>query len=291
MIPNKIPESANSVPMKLCRKFLIALLILYTGFEFGLFPFPGGNVAAPCIIAHRGVCKNVPENTLPAFDLAIQNGADAIEFDLRRTRDGVLIAFHDRTLKRLTGKHCQVREAQISDLTYRHLCQVPLGIATSPAYRTSSVCTPEEIFSHYKGRTRFHLDLKIAGIETQLISLIQTYGLEEVCELTSKDARVLKRIKQTDPRLTTFLLISSPHSLLSLIKSSLSGKIPAEIDGYSIKSCYVTSSLVRRLHRHGKTVYVWTVNSASEVQRMYNLGVDGIITDVPASSMPGKKPS
>lgn len=269
MIQNNFLQSADSVFMKI-RYIVLIIFLLYACFEFGLFPLPESKYSQPDIIAHRGDSENAPENTLSAFVHAIHRGADTVELDIRETKDGVLIALHDNNLRRQTGKNCNITNVTCEQLT---------GF---------NICTLEEVFALCKGRIRFLLDLKVPGAEEKVESLIQKYDLSASCEIASKDTYTLHKIKEKNQDITTLLLVSSVQDHFF---SKDFAQYKESIDGYSIRSRYITASLVRFLHRKDKIIYAWTVNSTAEIQRMRHLGVDGIITDNLSSFMPDRTQS
>lgn len=254
--------------------FLLLILILFLCSQYGLFPFPGQSTGDVRIIAHRGDSSHAPENTLPAFVYAIQNGADCIEMDIRCTRDGVPVVFHDANLRRLTGV-----DRFVADLDCMDFLASPLALSASfPDYPRITPCTLEDALLLCSNRHGLclHLELKVTGIEKKVVSLMQKYDSVSSYEISSANPDVLKHILLLAPDTETFLLLSSVDDIKDYLCDP-----PEYIDGISVRSLYVTSFLISIAEKRGHTVYAWTVNNAFELHRLSRLCVDGIITDDP----------
>nr|MBQ8253552.1 hypothetical protein [Lachnospiraceae bacterium] len=263
---------------------ILTLFALYGGFQLGLFPSPFAAPVTPAVIAHRGDRVHAPENTLSAFYLALEGESDGIELDVQKTKDQVPVVFHDTTLKRLYADGHRV--AEITENEFRKLSNV------SHSFESSSGCTLEEALKLCRKypKARINLDLKASGTEEKVVFLIEKYDLSAQCEVTSKDITVLKKIKKLNPGIKTVLLLSSYYAvsaykyarILSYIQKEDSSSFDSYVDGISVRSQFATVPLIRTAHSRNQYVYVWTVNSAGETQRMRRLGADGIITDDPS---------
>ncbi len=273
-------KAANYYFMKKFQLCFVAILVsfFYIGLQTGLLGSLSGKQDKPLITAHRGDSSHAPENTLSAFDLAIQSGADCIEMDVRRTKDGVLVVLHDDNLKRLTGYDVSVRNLDCREVTRLHIENPDF-----PARKNTQICTLEDALSYCQGKVLLNLDLKIPDAEEKVVSLIQKYDLSDDCEITAQDASCLMRIKALDPRIRTILLIL-PSSAYDIEDPACDFTDKPFIDGISIRSDYITASLVRSIHRKEKVIYAWTVNSRRSIERMCRLGVDCIITDRPSKA-------
>ena len=122
--------------------------------------------------AHRGASSYAPENTLRAFYQGLEMGANGIETDIQRTRDGKLVLFHDDTLERIVGT-----KGSISDFTYDELARMDFGRFMGPAYANERIVTLED-FLRYFGNKGLHLSLEIkqAGVEEDSIRLVEQYA-------------------------------------------------------------------------------------------------------------------
>jgi glycerophosphoryl diester phosphodiesterase len=159
------------------------------------------------IIAHRGLHRREPENSLAAVAEALACGSDGVEIDVRATSDGSLVCFHDWYLKRLTGASGKVAGThihQLLELTLRH----------PESKRRRPIATLAEMLALVEDRVRLILDLKKesirpSGFERAVVALLREHGLQESVTLSSFNPWVLKRIKQLAPEFATALIASS----------------------------------------------------------------------------------
>lgn len=223
------------------------------------------------ITSHRGNSKLAPENTLPALLLAIEAKSDYIEIDLQQTKDGILILMHDRNLWRTTGLN-----KEVADLTCRELKKLDAGSWYGSAFSHTLIPTLEEAILLCKGKVRLNLEVKTYGeinkLTETLIEIIDKYNFESQCVISSWDYDFLCEIKKQNPKLRTGLIISAVYG--NFYRKEY-------VDFYSIRSSFLTKSMVESVHREGREVHAWTVNKASEIDRMKSLGVDCIISDDP----------
>lgn len=222
----------------------------------------------PEVIAHRGASALAShENTLEAFQIAIQLQADYVEFDIRRTKDRQLIAFHNPSLN---GK-------PIRELTYQDLC----SITASDGYRIPRL---EEVLKLCRGKIKLDIELKESGYEQDVINVLQRYFDYPDYMMKSFLDRCVLRIKETDPNIKAGLLIGSPRNTLV---HRLNEYFPmrrlraCKADFISPYYQFVTREFVWRMHLHKKPIYVWTVNESERIQKLMKRHVDGIITDRP----------
>ena len=220
------------------------------------------------VIAHRGASALAEhENTLEAFQIAIALRADMLVFDVRRTSDNVLIAYHDPAID---GK-------RICDLTYNRIND----IARQEGYR---VPTLVEVLDMCKGKIHLDIELKESGYERRVIELVKArFGYGEFSIKSFKD-RVSYNVKAIDPKITTGLLVGREHAGLGV---RLNEYFPerrlrrCRADFISPHYLLCTREFVSRMRRKNIAVYVWTVNEEKEMKRLLKLSVDGIITDRP----------
>lgn len=223
------------------------------------------------ITAHRGASHGAPENTGASVELAIEERADYAEIDVRLTADGVPVLMHDRALFRTTGV---VNE--IDNVTYEELSSYDVGCRYAEGYKGETIPSLQEILEAYGGKIRFNIELKDDGnkeLAETVVGLINVYGLEERCVVTSASYELLEWVKKSDAKIRT-------GYILSLVYGEVFGYEAA--DFFSVKSDSVTEQMVKSAHAKGKEIHVWTVNKAYEIKRVQKLGVDNIITDKPA---------
>ncbi len=256
--------------MKIRKKLRLILplfLILFLLYSFGFLPLPAKN--CPSVIAHRGASAHIPENTLPAIARAMQCGADSIELDIRQSRDGIPVVFHDADTRRLTEN-----TGKVSELSCQRLMKLTVKEGAFPA----SVCSLEQALCLCDGTPGLciHLDMKVSGIEEKVVSLMQKHDSGLSYEISSSDSALLQRIKQLSPQTETFLILADLEDITTYITAA-----PSHIDGISVKSFWLSRPLISLAKKRGHSVYGWTINDLSGFLRMQRLGVDAVITDSP----------
>ncbi|UCE25095.1 MAG: glycerophosphodiester phosphodiesterase [Candidatus Zixiibacteriota bacterium] len=227
-------------------------------------------VDRPVIIAHRGASQVERENTLEAFRAAIDMGADAIEFDVRRTRDNVLVIHHDACIASGT--------APINDLTYPEA--VDLAKASN-----FHLPTLDETLKLCQDKVALDIELKENGYESDVIPLVgQYYDLDHVV-FTSFYDDCVARLKEIAPQIMAGLILGvDPPATL---RTRLSELLPLK----RLKNCradfvapnyrLLKPGLIRRMRAAGYPVWVWTVNDVSLADRLSKSKVAAIITDTP----------
>jgi glycerophosphoryl diester phosphodiesterase len=236
------------------------------------------NLPKPTLFAHRGSSAHAPENTLAAFELAVQQGADAIELDAKLCRSGEIVVIHDPTVDRTTngtGKVCEMDLAALKELD--------AGSFFGPSFTGEKIPTLEEIFELVGQRTFINVELTNYtslrdNLPEKTVELVKRHGLENRILFSSFNPLALKR---TGP-----LLPQAPRGLLALpggagrwARSRLSSLFPYQALHPEQKD--VTPGLVEMVHGRGKRVHVYTVNDPDMMRYLFGLQVDGIFTDDP----------
>ncbi|TCC25754.1 glycerophosphodiester phosphodiesterase [Kribbella speibonae] len=222
-------------------------------------------------MAHRGGAKHPDligyENSLHAFQHAVDLGYRYLETDLHATSDGVVIAFHDDKLDRVTD-----RTGVIAELPWSEVSQAKIN-GHEPIPRL------DELLEHFPD-TRFNLDIKAeGGLEPAAKVLRAANAIDRICVSSFSQSRVNRIRKLLGPRLCTgygeleIVLIRFLPFALNARGACL--QIPERY-----KSLHVlTPGLIKRAHSRGKQVHVWTVDDPDTMRRMLDAGVDGLITD------------
>lgn len=223
-------------------------------------------------VAHRAGAAQGPENTIAALERAIAAGADTAEIDVRETRDGVLVVLHDSTLSRTAGLN-----QYVWDTDYESLRLLDAGGWFSPDFAGEEIPTLEEMLQAARGRIRLMIELKEtengqAPLE-HTISLIRAMDMEGQCMLASTDLSLLQRSKVLVPELKTVCIVP---------RLSLGACLVDCVDAYSVESRWFTGGEVLLAHLSGKEIYIWTVNTAEEMERDLLFAPDGLVTDDPA---------
>jgi len=227
----------------------------------------------PLAFAHRGGARDGIENTMSTFAAAVDLGYRYIETDVHSTADGKLVAFHDRTLHRVTGV-----TGRIEELTWERLRAVPVGTDERVPLLEDLLGTWPEL--------RVNIDVKAELAVQPLISAIQRTGaIDRVCVGSFSDRRVAQVRKALGPGLCTAL---GPREAVRLWRASFypargrgaTRGVPCAQLPYRLGPVHVTDRrLLRQAHGLGMQVHVWTIDEPAEIESLLDLGVDGIMTD------------
>jgi glycerophosphoryl diester phosphodiesterase len=244
-------------------------------------------------IGHRGASGYAPEHTIPAYDLALEQGADYIEIDLQMTKDGVLVAMHDDTLDRTAdapeGVPKRFCSGPVIKRTLEQIKQCDVGSWFSPEYAGEQIPTLEEIFQRYGTSVNYYIETKnpeaALGMEEELLRLMDEYGLTEPAEenwqvlIQSFSAESLMKIHEMNSSLPLIQLYFSTKTSES-IQASL-----AEVSTYAVgigpSMTDVDAALVEAAHALCLDVHPYTVNETDEMKALIALGVDGMFTNLP----------
>jgi len=232
----------------------------------------------PTIFAHRGASAHAPENTLAAFTLACEHGADAIELDAKLSADAQVVVIHDLTVERTTNG-----QGRVGSLTLRELKQLDAGSHFSAAFKGEPIPTLEEVFAALGQRIFINVELTNYArpsddLPEKVCALVEKYALQERVLFSSFNPLALLRARRCLPQIPAGLLALA-GSAGRLARSPLARLIPHQALHPEIGD--VTPQLVRRTQRSGRRVHVYTVNRPDDMRRLFALGVDGIFTDDP----------
>lgn len=225
------------------------------------------------VIAHRGASAYAPENTLPAFELAVRQGSDMVEFDVQRSADGVLVVFHDETTERWDG-----RKRLMSHYTYRELQKIDIGGARIPAL--AEVC--ELARTH---GLRMNVELKQTGIAADVAKVLREQRAEELTLISSFETTALQEAAIACPHIPRgYLMGSNTLNPQVRFRESWPFRALRQMQAQAWHPAYeipLALQVIPRVQRAGYMVNVWTVNKPAIMQRLIDLRVDGIITDSP----------
>lgn len=233
-----------------------------------------GAMPPPLVIAHRGASSDAPENTIAAFELALEQGADGIELDVHLSKDDHPVVIHDFTLERTTDGIGPVRER-----TVRELKRLDGGGWHSRIFRGQRIQTLQEVLERFRDRTRFWIELKggsglYPGIEERVVAMIEIYEVLDRSLVQSFDHAALGRTRALNREIKLGALVAQPPL-------PPAWSIPAGADAVCPGVHLVTEDAVRALSGAGLDCYVWTVNEPAQMDRLVGWGVSGIITDRP----------
>jgi glycerophosphoryl diester phosphodiesterase len=239
--------------------------------------FPFLDTGSPVLaFAHRGGAAHPDnvglENTRRAFAVAWSLGFRYFETDVHLTRDGVLLAFHDAVLERVSDG-----TGRLADLTYAELSHMRIG-------GTEAIPTLLELVEAFPG-ARFNIDLKAEGTAEPLAALIAEHGLQDRILVGSFSARRLNAFRRlAGPRVPTAAHPAEVAAYLLLpgrLATALTrGRVAALQIPYRRGPLTIASRrLVRRAHAANLPVHVWTIDDPVEMETLLDRGVDGLMTD------------
>ncbi len=226
-------------------------------------------------IAHRGASALAPENTMAAFEKAIEMGADAIELDLHLSRDGELVVIHDDTLDRTTDGRGPVHERSLDEIR-----RLDAGGWFGQEFVGQRIPTLSEVLDRFAGKVPLALEIKAGstffpGIEEKVVSVLRRHSAIEHSAVASFDHYALRHVKEIEPTVrTAALLVGRPVSI-----SAIAG--PGKADAMALEASLVTRTEVEACRAAGLQLVVWVVNEPAQMRYFIDLGVDGIITDRP----------
>lgn len=245
----------------------------------------------PWLVAHRGGAGLWPENTLPAFDGAVHLGAACLELDVRLTRDGQVVVFHDPDTARIAGEPGAIEARTLAELS-----RLDAGFGFSPdggqshPFRGQGIGVPtlEALLDRHPD-VRLNVEAKSPdpALAEALVALVRRAGaVERVCLGSELDAQGL-RLRRLLPEACHYLPRGAATRHVLAARAGLGRLLPA--DGWDCAELPVASrwlrvatpGVVRHFHRRGMAVFFWTVDDEVEMRRLLALGADGIMTDRP----------
>ena len=210
----------------------------------------------PLLLGHRGVRaeKSIPENSLASFDLALAQGCDGFEFDVRLSADGQAVICHD------PASHG------------REIAAFPAEQLSLPALG--------EVLTRYRRKAFLDIELKVPGLETIIVDLLRALRPARGFVVSSFLPGVLQTIRNLDATV--------PLGLICETRAQLSRwtELPVEyvIPHYTLGQ----RDLIKKIKDAGRKVFVWTVNTRADMKRFSERGVDGVITDNPNLLLPSR---
>lgn len=250
------------------------------------------NVIKPLIIAHRGASALAPENTLAAFEKAIADGAEGIEFDVQAAKDNVPVVFHDFTLRRI-GR----RQGSVSDFTSDELQNLDAGTWFNlknphkanekfPAETVPSLVKLLEFLKGYKGLLYVELkcrEKEILPLVESVCQIVRKSDFLPQIKLNSFNLEVVKTAKNLLPELTTVALFQpSARTILNRQTRIIEKAEVHSADEISLHFSLATRKMIDKTKEKNFPATIWTVDNPVWVKRAINLGLDAVITNNPS---------
>ena len=251
------------------------------------------------VIAHRGASGYAPEHTFAAYKMAMEMGADYIEFDLQQTKDGVLICLHDETLDRTTNVKDVFAKREsyyVSEFTIDEIKKLDAGAWFNKVYPDKAkdeyvglkIPTIDEaikfIEDNGSGKFNYYIETKspdiYPGMEEKLLEKLRLYNVNDKTIIQSFSSESLRKIRKMNNNIMLVQLNSSDDYTIPKLIESLD-IIKNYANGIGPDRVLVDKNLINEAHKHNLLLHPWTVNEKMEMEKLLDLGVDGMFTNYP----------
>ena len=272
--------------------YLLIVYIIFTNLIIGSENEGRSYFDCPCphIIAHQGSSLDLPPNTLEAFQLALDQGADIIELDIWRSKDGTWVVIHDRNLSRITGVN-----KDITKLTFEELQLLDAGYNFSDSsgnylYRNKGYKIPslEQVFKQFNNE-KINIEIKTVsklGL-SDLVQMIKKYQMEKKVLVVSFSYNVIKKFRKISNN-----QIATAASKSDIMRMIYFGKLPwykirfeafqmpfysKKVERYGLKN----TEWIGKMRSKGMEVHYWTVDNSEDIKKAFSIGAGGVITNKP----------
>src|SRR5262245_59420839 len=215
----------------------------------------------PLLLGHRGASKYAPENTIQAFDLALDHGCDGFEFDVRYSSDGRTVICHDPRLNR--REIARTSYADLSLRSQRKQARISVG--------SKALACLEDVIERYANSAFLDIELKVAGELEHWLAALKANPPRRGFVISSFLPELLQAIHEQDAGL--------PLGLIADTRAQLSRWRELPVSTLILHTQLVSPKVLNEAHEAGKKLYVWTVNRRQRMLSLAAMGVDGIISD------------
>lgn len=229
-------------------------------------------------IAHRGNSIEAPENTMEAFQQAVDLGADFLEVDVHLTKDGIPVITHDLLLKRTIED--QAGQAAIMDLTFSQVQQLDAGSWFGERYRGTKIPLLADLIQQYSQKIGLMIEIKAGSasatrLAENVLKTIKTHKKESnrPIYVGSLTPAILKALHEQEPSQSLIAIVENVEELEQHLQ------FEPQIIAFSYE--ILTLKMVRKFKQMGKKIWVWTVDNPSVMYHLVQMGVDGIISNCP----------
>uniref|UniRef100_UPI00358FA1ED lysophospholipase D GDPD1-like n=1 Tax=Myxine glutinosa TaxID=7769 RepID=UPI00358FA1ED len=264
----------------------------------------------PRLIAHRGGAGENLENTMTAFEHALNLGADMLELDVRRTKDGQVVVCHDSSLLRTCGKDADIRQLNYNELPrYRSRIAVSFQPGCECMGKDRRIPLLREVFTAFPD-VSINIDIKDNDDEliSQVSELVREFRREHLTVWGNARHQIVRKCRLENPAIPTlfssrrvlFLVayyycgllpfLPIPEACLEIPVPSMLSRLmePGKVPRFRRFLCWLADwlllsrKLFRHLERRGVQVYLWVLNEEADFKRAFDLGVTGVMTDFPS---------
>lgn len=243
--------------------------------------YAGKSHAGVTVIAHRGASAHFPENTLAAFQGAIDMGADMVELDVQLSADGEVVVFHDDTLSR-----CTQGRGRLADYRLAQLKKLDAGSWFAKAFSGETIPTLDEVLHICRGRIAVNIEIKTeavtdspaCGIEEKCLARVSAAGMRDHVAYSSFDPRAIGHLKAHDPGACVAILYEK-----KLYPKALPSQIVSALGAQAFNCAYRELSAKRLADLKAQAIpfHVYTVNDEKSMRQVIALGASGIFTNWP----------
>ena len=253
------------VVFSLLANTLITAGVKYVYKDYGTESFKSSTL----VIGHRGNAVLAPENTIPAFEKAIELGADYVELDVQESKDGVIVVAHDANFSRTCGY-----DGNVWEMDYAQIATLDAGKKFNESFAGTKVPTLDEVIKLCKGKIKLLIELKTNGHEVDLagrtLKVINDNDALDQVMIHSLSYKQLEDVKKIEPKVKCGYIMTIALGNYENLSAA---------DFFTIETTTATSDYVESIHKAGKFIFAWTVDTSDDIEKVLNAQVDGIITN------------
>lgn len=229
----------------------------------------------PLVTSHAACKGHAPENTLAGIEAALRLGADAIEIDVHCTSDGAVVLIHDDTVERTTDG-----AGNIHEMTLDMARALDAGARQfAPKFHGAKIPMLTEVLDLTKGKALLQIEVKQAGIESQVADVVRAADAIADCEVHSFYPRVVRAMRAVEPRIAAALLTDGRRVVDW--QEFFGFALSLNAQGVSVYYAFATPEIVRQGQRRSLTFMTWTVDAEADMEQMCVAGVDSICSNFP----------
>lgn len=257
-----------------------ALSLLFSPFHQAFAAETTGEQRQVDNVAHRGASGYAPENTIAAFDKAVEMKADYIEIDVQRSKDGKLVIIHDTTVDRTTDG-----TGKVKDLTFEQLRALDAGSFKGEQFKGEKIPTFDEILDRYHGKTGILIELKTPELYPGIEESVAQELKERILDHPQNEKIIIQSFNFESMEKMNELLPKVPIGVLTSSQADASEQALKEFSAYAdyFNPSYgiVSEDLVEQVHSLGLKISSWTVSNQETANFLLSMDVDAIITNYP----------
>lgn len=237
------------------------------------------------VIAHRGFSGIAPENTLAAFQKAIDHQFEYYELDIHKTKDDSLVVIHDASVNRTSSNGMK---GKVAEMTYEELSKVRVGYSSKfgNEFKEEKIPTLREALAMSKGKIKVCVEVKVNGVEQEMLDIIGDLNMKDEVIIFSFYYQALEKVRQLDKEIPILFLIGAANEKAIDAAKTINAQAIGAGGGNPL-----TKEYIEKAHKRGLEVWRWTVDDEKIMKSLIEVGVDGIISNFPdrLAKLPGVK--